>query len=626
MLNFELGKVNIITGESKTGKTSLLDIIDFCLGSDEFRVAEGRVRENVLWFAVLLQLKAGQLLIARPNPTKKFASGCCIIQEDEIAIPSISELHINSTSDALKTKLTSLIGIAEYTHQAENFTRPSLTVNFKHSRIYCFQPQTDIDQRDFLFYHQKKDSWTAQAIKDTLPYFLGAIREDVVKIERDINEKRRNLNRLERELKENENISQQAVSKAFELLIEAKQVELIDNNIVAENQNQALNLLNEILTREVLNVEPISENANLLELQNQRNDLKQEIDLITDNIKAAEGYEKDAFKYTNEAKEQNYRLESIGLFVDKANALNDICPLCSQTIESHIPTIKEITESLQFLKDNLEVTQQERPRLTNYISELQKQREEIKKRILSTERNINAIYKEREQSQKLQDLNVRKGRVFGRISLYLESSQLSSATSSLRQAISSLHSQIETLEQLLSKDDKDEKLEIALDQLSILMTNWSKELDLEFQDALIKFSIKYLTLFIITQDKKIRFDQDIGSGENWVSYHLLIHFALHKYFIINDRPVPNFLLIDQLSQAYFPPEKDTGTGNTEQSSDEVAIKRLFDFVFRRVEELDGKFQVILIDHAKLKDGKFQSAIIEEWRNGVKLIPLDWFIS
>ncbi len=30
---FNIGQVNIITGESKTGKTALIDIIDYCLGS-----------------------------------------------------------------------------------------------------------------------------------------------------------------------------------------------------------------------------------------------------------------------------------------------------------------------------------------------------------------------------------------------------------------------------------------------------------------------------------------------------------------------------------------------------------------------------------------------------------------
>lgn len=142
-------------------------------------------------------------------------------------------------------------------------------------------------------------------------------------------------------------------------------------------------------------------------------------------------------------------------------------------------------------------------------------------------------------------------------------------------------------------------------------------------DRIIKFDIKKLTLFIISAERKIPFNQT-GSGENWVAYHLLIHFALHKYFVTNKRPVPNFLILDQLSQAYFPPEKDLkGTGEIEQSEDDKAIKRLFDFIFRRTEELQGGLQTIIIDHAKLHEEKFQRSIKEEWRKGIKLVPIDW---
>jgi len=116
----------------------------------------------------------------------------------------------------------------------------------------------------------------------------------------------------------------------------------------------------------------------------------------------------------------------------------------------------------------------------------------------------------------------------------------------------------------------------------------------------------------------------MGSGENWVAYHLLIHFALHKYFALNRRPTPRFLVIDQMSQAYFPPEKDLKkTGEVEQSEDDKAIRRLFDFIFKRTEELEGKFQTIIIDHAKLNNDRFKGAIQEEWRNGKKLVPIEW---
>jgi len=208
VLSFDLGRVNIITGDSKTGKTAIIDIVDYCLGSGDFKVAEGVVREYVWWYAVRFQLKQGQVLIARPNPTKysRSASEVYFLQGNIVTIPNFTDLNANINTDILLQKLANIIGILEYTHQAEGYTRPETTVSFKHSRFYCFQPQTDIDQRDFLFYHQKKDSWTEQAMKDTLPYFLGAIGTESIRLERQLADKKRNLNRLERELKEAQSV------------------------------------------------------------------------------------------------------------------------------------------------------------------------------------------------------------------------------------------------------------------------------------------------------------------------------------------------------------------------------------------------------------------------------------
>jgi hypothetical protein len=47
---------------------------------------------------------------------------------------------------------------------------------------------------------------------------------------------------------------------------------------------------------------------------------------------------------------------------------------------------------------------------------------------------------------------------------------------------------------------------------------------------------------------------EIGSGANWVAYHLLALIALHRYFIEDKRPVPEFLILDHPSQVYFPPD------------------------------------------------------------------------
>lgn len=624
-LSFDIGKLNIITGDSKTGKTSIIDIVDYCLGSSDFNVSEGIVREFVWWYAVRFQLEQGQILIARPNPTKysRSASDVCFLQGDNLKIPKFQDLRPNINVNILLKKLANIIGIDEYVYKDENNSRPETPVTFKHSRYYCFQPQTDIDQRDFLFYTQKKETWIEQSMKDTLPYFLGAIPTENVFFERQLGDKKRNLNRLEREVKESQSIIDKTMGQVFELINEAKQVGLLPNNELALDREEGLKILQNLSEKDTIQDTPNVENEILLELQEKLNTLSKERSNISENIKNAEIYQKENQNYENEAKLQELRLESINLFPKNKSVDDSICPLCNSKLEIKTPTIEKIELSLLELQNNLKITKREQPKLKEFLESLQKQKSELNDKIKDIENSINSIYKEKEQALKLKDLNIRKGRVLGRISLYLESKIEANDFSQTNQKISQLKEEIEDLQKLLSEEEKEERLESILDQLNVQMTSWAKELELEFKERTIKFDIKKLTLFIISPERKIKFNQT-GSGENWVAYHLLIHFALHKYFVNHKRPVPNFLILDQLSQAYFPPEKDlNGTGEIEQSEDDIAIKRLFHFIFNRTMELKGKFQTIVIDHAKLKEENFINAIKEEWRNGLKFVPVDW---
>ena len=116
----------------------------------------------------------------------------------------------------------------------------------------------------------------------------------------------------------------------------------------------------------------------------------------------------------------------------------------------------------------------------------------------------------------------------------------------------------------------------------------------------------------------------MGSGENWVGYHLIAHLALHEWFTERGRPVPRFLFLDQPSQVYFPPEKDVdGSMAMVGEDDRRAVSRMFRFVFDVVEKLSPGFQVVITEHADINEAWYQDAVVERWRGGAKLIPDDW---
>jgi len=627
-ISFETGRVNIITGESKTGKTALIDIVNYCLGSDDCRISEGVIRDTVEWFGILLQLETEQVFIGRQNPNRlnqNTTNNIYLSNADTIVIPELSELVNNSDINSLKDFFTKKLFISEFTNRPETGTRDSLTVNFKHSRIYCFQPQDLIAQRNHLFYNQN-DSYTAQAIKDTLPYFLGAWREDAVRIEQQIALKKRELTRHQKELKEYERMKEDGSKKIFSLVEEAKQLDLLQYDRIVIDETQALVALNDVLSWEQ-NMEEVAqgENENLKKIISEKNEFAKELSILNDDLKAVKTFINQSADYSEEAGQQKVRLESIHLFGESEAELHS-CPLCSQLIENEIPSISAINKSLTSLSENLTTTIAEQPKLSQYVEKLLLRQDSLKKEIEIRQTGIKAIYLEQDQAAKQKDLNLRKGKVIGKISLFLESFKIIEEDGSLKNKIASLQEQIANLESLISGEEKENRLNSVLNQINTQMTAWEQKLDLEHQDAPIRFDIKKLTIFADTPTKSIALT-NMGSGANWVAYHLLIHFALHKHFVKAERPVPRFLILDQPSQIYFPPEKDSNqTGNITESSDEQAVRQMYEFIFMVTKELTPHFQVIITDHAKLNFDDFKQSIAEEWRNGIRLIPESWYLN
>jgi len=57
---------------------------------------------------------------------------------------------------------------------------------------------------------------------------------------------------------------------------------------------------------------------------------------------------------------------------------------------------------------------------------------------------------------------------------------------------------------------------------------------------------------------------EIGSGANWLAYHVALSLALQGYFLrLPHHPVPGLLIYDQPSQVYFPARRAGTLANEE---------------------------------------------------------------
>ena len=246
-LPFRIGALNILTGASKTGKSAIIDIVDYCTGRGECNVADGVIRKYVGWYALLFQLNEGQIFVARRNPPlgERTSPDVYLARGSALETPSVQALVKNTTVVSLEKFLGAAIGISENEHRPPMPTRDALEANFRHALLFSFQDQNDIDSKQRLFHRQGED-FIGQAIRDTLPYFLGAIDEDRLLKQAQLDQARRHLRQLERQLREAETLDSSTYPRAQALLDEAKQVGLVDERTAASSYEGMVGILRRI--------------------------------------------------------------------------------------------------------------------------------------------------------------------------------------------------------------------------------------------------------------------------------------------------------------------------------------------------------------------------------------------
>ncbi len=105
IISFELDKVSVITGGSEKGKSAIIAIIDYCLGSSSCRIPTKIIRDKSAFFGVLIELdNNSQLLLARKEPGDEQVSNEMFLKEgSNIILPEImvSNCHTNDVKNRL---------------------------------------------------------------------------------------------------------------------------------------------------------------------------------------------------------------------------------------------------------------------------------------------------------------------------------------------------------------------------------------------------------------------------------------------------------------------------------------------------------------------------------------------
>lgn len=637
-LSFKEGTVNIITGVSRTGKSAVIPIVDYCLGSNDCYIPVETIRDACEWFGILVQTDGKQLLLARRVPGSKKVSGDMFLtQGREIEVPSaITEKNIYSGD--VKTFLNDLAGIPTFRMDGEEDKmdfkgRPS----FRDLVAFNFQPQNIVANQNILFY--KADTYEhREKLRNIFPYALGAVTPEVLAKRRELKELQNELKRKERELQKIKEVSVRWISKMQSHISIAKELGLLESDIpYTESPDELISILKNIAYQKVLKPS-ISEATievavkELNQLRNKENDLSLNLSHLRRRLEEMDRLRNTAFQYQEMAGLKRDRLK-VSEWIGKANETSGHCPLCGGDNETANEALSRLQKALRRFEDEAHA-------YLDMPAAFNREYENVRQEIRNKSEELSAVQAHR-QKLELSSADQKKEyyrytnafRFIGSLDQAIETYEAIREDGELVDEIEELRSRVANLQKMISEADIKARINRALRQISGFMSNILPNLDVEelYKTSPCSIDIKDLGIKVTVENGQQHYLWEIGSGANWVSYHIAMTIALHKLFTIQKRsPVGSFIVYDQPSQVYFPKRLSDSTIEEDFSkklSDEDvnAVRKIFKVLSEEIFSDNGKWQAIILDHASdTVWGKIPNIhLVEEWREGKKLIPSSW---
>ena len=623
VLKFRQHGLNVITGNSKTGKSAIIDIVDYCLGRGSYNVAEGEIRRKVSWFGLHLQKNGDEVFVARDNPGPGASTGSKVyLQRGRIeGYPDLDEVSKTTTATSVSTFMTQYAGIVENEHRPTSGTRPPLSANIKHAVWLCFQPQGTVATKDQLF-HRMNEQHLPEALKDTLPYFIGAVDEQHFRHLAELDELTSKLRLLEAQEAKRRQAVDLSRGRVVRMVNEGKRLGLIpqDYQAVDDSVFGFLSIISETRVDSAVIIQDFGET--IQSLRDEQSSIQARLFDLNQDVRAARMFLSSQTDFTREGDEQSARLRSIELYKVMEGVVAS-CPLCEAELRTPNPQVVEIVESLRRVDGLLDAAHRESPHIQEHINGLTSEIERLTDALKEVQRELAHAVSEDRNAQAAQNQLILRAGYLGKLVDFLDIVQTNHDSDDSAEQIQELKLLIESVRQNLYSDETLSRMETFLNFINQKMTEYSGKLDLEHSGSALRLDVKRLTVVADTEDGPIPLNR-MGSGENWVGYHVLSHLALHWWFRRRQRPVPGFLILDQPTQAYYPPDRvKGGLDQIEKDADRRAVQALFRLMHDACGDIRAPFQLIVLDHAHLNDSWFEDAIVEEWRGENALVPRGW---
>jgi len=640
VIEFQPGRINIITGQSGTGKSALTWIVDYCLGSEKCSIPIGLIRDVTEWFGVHLKLANTELLIARRNPGEQQSTNELYWDEGiKIEIPRF--FSKNARVEDLKNRLNQLamlptieIGASENA----GFGRASV----RDMAAFNFQPQ-HIVANPFTMFFKSDTTEHREKLRAVFPLALGAMNSDLLSKQRELRDLERELDRLNRELDLRVQAAKAWEAEIAAFYLQARSLGLLPGSDAPEKSWQLERFMRElrqvpinIRSLDLPNIPPGTGDAaasQLARLVADEDSISGDIGRLRRRLSQVVQLTTSVDEYGSVLSEQADRTRGLGWFSGKVD-LPYKCPVCEA---SHASGSEQLSELHRLVSELGSITTSVRSAPARLDEEALDLRRELRDR----EHEVNSVRTKRKALEdKSNELAAQRQRVrqiylfVGRLEQALENVQTSENFSDIQQQIGVLAKAADTLRKILDPHHLRNRTAAALESVSSRVAEYAEMLELEHSTENVSLNTRELTLQFRQLSGRVDFLWEVGSGQNWVGYHVATLLALHTHFMsLAENHVPAFLFIDQPSQVYFPeawPSADrapNGKNESAKSADIEGVHRIFAALSQFMERSGNDFQIVVTEHAGsiTWEGLQHVHVVANWRVGHDefLIPNSW---
>lgn len=630
LLKFEPGMVNVITGASKTGKSAVIPIIDYCLASKSCSIPVGVIREKCAWFGIVVDTIEGQKLFARREPGVQQSTGdMFVLEATEVIVPNtITEKNTND--ETVRALLDRLAGLTQLDFEVNPEYGFKLRPSFRDLAAFVFQPQNIVANPNVLFY--KADTTEhREKLRTVLPYALNAVTPKVMALRHEADRLGRKLRKLQSELKERSQVSARRLSEARTWLIQARELGIASGEGVPDAWPEVLSELQAIASLDAAgtpaSVATIDKTLEVLrDLRRREQKLVSEASTHRQRLMELKRLRESSDQYAGALRMQRERLALSTWVRDQIERREDAALIFpSQTAES----LDTLCKALQEIEAKL----QAHPLATTSLdAEFHRQRvqtESILADLQVLRQEIRAYEATSDLAQQEINRTASVERFLGGLQQILLQFQKSEDTDEITEEINTLEARLDEIQSEINESNLQKRLDSILNEIQQITGSIVPSLNVEWGDSPVRLNTRELTVQV-SRNGRNDYLWEIGSGANWLAYHVAITIALQAFFLRHPpSPVPSFLVYDQPSQVYFPKlTLDQQKGEVDlrltDQEDIQAVRRVFSAMGQQVVAAQGRLQVIVLDHAdKEVWGNLQGVTLsEEWR-GKKLVPLDW---